>query len=86
MDAFLYDKNGRSTQVLDHTERSNDSSHRVLVVTTDQKLTVWVTGDSEDVIVTCEILGPAKEDWGIEAAGTRQAMCEAFIATRLGPR
>lgn len=85
VNAFIYDKNGRSEQVIDHSERTNDKTFRVPAVWSDTRLVVFVKTTDPEHSASCEIFGPGHEDWGIFNVAVYQVQCEANIQAHRPP-
>lgn len=82
---FLYDRYGRSTQIVKvDREPTKERTIRLLAVESDQRIVCFAEHVDDEVVLECEILGPARADWGIKDIHGGVVRCEANIASRFG--
>jgi hypothetical protein len=79
---FTYDRHGRSRPLINRFEPTHDREDRLLAVASDERVVVFVNSRDPHATLYCQILGPARKDWGVSDAGVGEVKCDAVIAGR----
>lgn len=63
-------------------EPTRDRSQTVFLVQSDRRIRAHVAAKDKNAIVSCKILGTAREEWASNSGGGGSVWCETHIASR----